>query len=188
MTRRFAAALVAMAMAVAAAGCGGNATTTPASTLAATTPSVSSPGGAVAGFLAAARNQDNSQIPVWLATTADATDLAELLRVYSDFGGAGGIFWEVAGVTVTDVSNASAAHDDVTLSGDIVWCIGKAANDPAATCSDVTPVTGIAHTYVATEVNGQWKADIDINASSGIDHNPEASPTAGAPTPTPSPT
>ena len=51
---------------------------------AAATPSTGSPGGAFAGFLAAARNQDNTQVPVWLATTADTTDLNELLRVYTE--------------------------------------------------------------------------------------------------------
>jgi hypothetical protein len=71
----------------------------------------------------------------------------------------------------------------VVLSGDIVWCLGKAADDPAATCSVVSPLPGEAHTYAAVKVNGRWKVDIDINASSGLDHNPQASGTAAAPTP-----
>lgn len=188
-TRRFAAPAVAITLALAVAGCGDTvAPTNTPPTPTATTPSLASPGGALTGFLAAARNEDNSQIPVWLATSTDASDLAELLRVYSDFGSSGGLFWEVARVTVTGVANVSAGRADVTLSGDIVWCIGKAANDPTATCSAVTSVSGMPHTYAALQVDGHWKADIDINASSGLDHNPQASPTAGAPTATPSPT
>ncbi len=139
----------------------------------------------MAGFLAAARNQDNTQIPVWLATNTDTTDLAELVRVYSDFGTSGGIFWEVGGLKVTAVSTVDATHADVTLSGAIVWCIGKAPNDPAATCSVVTPVPGKPQTYAAVSVDGRWKADIDINASSGLDHNPQGSPAGSVPTPTP---
>ena len=33
--------------------------------------------------------------------------------------------------------------------------------------------------------DGDWKADIDINASSGLDHNPQASPTPSVPTSSP---
>ena len=42
------------------------------------------------------------------------------------------------------------------------------------------PVSGHPHTYAAVQVDGRWKADVDVNASSGLDHNPQASPTAGA--------
>ena len=188
-TPRRVAATIAIAVSAVLAGCGSTPPPppqTPSPTP--TTASVASPGGALAGFLAAARNQDNTQLPAWLATGKDTSDLAELLRVYSDFGTAGGIFWEVDGVTVTAVADAGAGRADVTLSGVITWCVGKAANDPAATCSVVTPETGTTHTYVAIQVDGRWKADIDINASSGLDHTPEASPTASAPTPSPTPT
>ncbi len=187
-SRRCAAATLAILTALLAAGCGDSVvpTTTPAPTAA--TPSVASPGGAMAGFLAAARSQDNTQVPAWLATSGDTTDLAELVRVYSDFGSAGGIFWDVAGLRVVGVTDNGAGRADVALSGDITWCVGKAANDRTATCSMVTPVSGMPHTYPAVQVDGRWKADIDINASSGLDHNPQASPTSGAPTSTPAPT
>ena len=178
---------VTMAIAVCAisAGCGSTVAPQPTPRASPTTPSVATPGGALAGFLSAARSQDNSQVPVWLATDKDTSDLAELLRVYSNFGTSGGIFWEVEGVTVAGVANTGAGRANVTLSGDIVWCVGKAPNDPAATCSVVNAVSGLRHTYAAIQVDGRWKADIDVNASSGLDHNPEASPTAGAPTPSP---
>ncbi len=181
--RRRAPALVAMTAALLTAACGDTPApiATPRPTVAG--PSQASAGGALAGFLAAARDQDNSQVGQWLSSTADVTDLAELLRVYSDFG-TGGIFWDVDGVRVAAVAIRGAGRADVTLTGDIAWCIGKAANDPSAACSVVTPVRGMRHTYAAVQVDGRWKADIDINASSGLDHNPEASPTASAPTPT----
>jgi hypothetical protein len=182
--RRCAAAVAAMAAALLAGGCGDTAAPIATQRPTAAGSSEASPGGALAGFLAAARDQDNSQVPQWLATTTDATDLAELLRVYADFG-SGGIFWDVDGVRVAAVDVSGAGRADVTLTGDIAWCIGKAVNDPAATCSVVTPVSAMPHTYVAVQVDGRWKADIDINASSGLDHNPEASPTASAPSPTP---
>ena len=187
-SRRCAPALVAIAVALVLSGCGDTVAPVATPSPTAATPSVATPGGALAGFLAAARNQDNSQVPAWLATSTDSTDLAELLRVYSDFGTSGGVFWEVKGVSVTGVASTGAGRANVTLSGDIVWCLGKAANDPAAACSSVTPVSGMPHTYVAVQVDGDWKADIDINASSGLDHNPQASPTASAPTATPAPT
>ncbi len=178
-------AMAAIAVALVLSGCGDTAAPVATPSPTAATPSVATPGGALAGFLAAARNQDNSQVPAWLATSMDTTDLTELLRVYSDFGTSGGVFWEVTGVSVTGVVNTGAGRANVILSGDIVWCLGKAANDPAATCSAVTPVSGMPHTYVALQVNGEWKADIDINASSGLDHNPQASPTPSVPTSSP---
>jgi hypothetical protein len=46
-------------------------------------------------------------------------------------------------------------------------------------------VPGQQSTDAAQDVAGEWKGDIDINASGGLDHNPQASPTAGAPTPPP---
>jgi hypothetical protein len=181
--------LAAVTAAVLVTACG-NTTIAPSPTTptpAAATPSVESPGGALAGFLAAARNQDNSQVTVWLATTADTTNLNELLRVYSTFG-TSGVYWVVSRLSVTGVENTGAGRANVTLSGDIVWCLGKAVNDPAATCSVVNHVSGRPHTYAAVQVDGRWKADIDVTASSGLDHNPEASPTAGAPTATPTAT
>lgn len=187
-SRGGAAAMVAIAAAFALGGCGDTVAPMATASPTAATPSDATPGGALAGFLAAARNQDNSQVPVWLATTTDTTDLTELLSVYSDFGSSGGVFWEVTGVSVAGVAGTGAGRANVTLSGDIIWCLGKAANDPAATCSAITPVSGMPHTYAALQVDGRWKADIDINASSGLDHNPEASPTATAPTATPGPT
>ncbi|MDQ6847852.1 MAG: hypothetical protein M3019_09795 [Candidatus Dormibacteraeota bacterium] len=185
---RCVAVTIAIAACAVLAGCGSTVAPEPTPSPSPTTPSVTTPGGALAGFLAAARSQDNSQVPVWLATDKDTSDLVQLLRVYSDFGTAGGIFWEVDGVTVTAVADAGAGRANVTLSGVITWCVGNAANDPAATCSRVTPVAGTTHTYAAIQVDGRWKADVDINASSGLDHNPEASPTVGAPTPSPTPT
>jgi hypothetical protein len=176
--------LAAMAGAV-LAGCGATVATSPTPTHVVTTPSTASAGGALAGFLAAAADEDNTQVPVWLATPTDSTDLTELLRVYADFGTAGGVFWEVAGVRVTGVTSVDATHADVALSGPVVWCLGKAAGDPAATCSQVTGVPARQDTYAAINVDGRWKADIDVNASGGLDHNPRASPTAGASMPSP---
>ncbi|MGH7722881.1 MAG: hypothetical protein ACRENL_08655 [Candidatus Dormibacteria bacterium] len=185
-TSRWGAAVAVAAAGVVLAGCG---ETTPLSaptpTSIVATPSTASAAGALAGFLAAADAQDNTQVPVWLATTTDSTDLTELLRVYADFASGGGLFWEVAGIRVTATAARDATHADVTLSGPVVWCAGTAANDPAATCSQISGVSGHQDTYLAVEVDGQWKADIDVNASTGLDHNPQASPTAGAPTPSP---
>ncbi|HWF58605.1 MAG TPA: hypothetical protein VG520_09650 [Candidatus Dormibacteraeota bacterium] len=178
-------ALIAGLTGAALAGCGDTAATTPSATQVVATPSTATAGGALAGFLAAATAEDNLQVPVWLATSVDSTDLGELLRVYADFGTTGGLFWEVGGVTVTGVTTVDATHADVALSGPVVWCLGKAPGDPAATCSQVTGVPARQDTYSAIDVDGQWKADIDVNASGGLDHNPQASPTAGAPTPSP---
>jgi hypothetical protein len=189
-SRRCFAVSAAVVMVVLATACGDNtggpSTATPSP--AAATPSVASPGGALAGFLTAARNQDNTQVPAWLASSTDTTDLTELLRVYASFGTSGGVFWVVSRLGVTAVAGTGAGRANVTLNGDIVWCLGKAANDPAATCSVVNSVSGHPHTYAAVQVDGRWKADIDVNASSGLDHNPAASPTAGAPTATPAAT
>jgi hypothetical protein len=167
------------------AGCGDTRAATPTPTPVVATPSTGSAGGALAGFLAAAGAQDNNQVPAWLATTTDSTDLTALLRVYADFGTTGGLFWEVAGVRVTGGTIVDATHADVRLSGAVVWCLGKAPNDPAATCSQVAGVSGMQNTYAAIAVDGKWKADIDVNASGGLDRNPQASPRAGAPTPSP---
>jgi hypothetical protein len=186
-SRRCAAVMSAVSAAVLATACGDSAVSpaTSAPSQPAATPSVASPGGALAGFLAAARNQDSSQVPVWLASTTDTTDLNELLRVYSSFGNSGGFFWEVSHLRVIAVAGTGTGRANVTLSGDIVWCLGKAPNDPSATCSVVNAVSGLRHTYAALQVDGGWKADIDVNSSSGLDHNPETSPTAGAATATP---
>ena len=186
---RRAAALMALVVGLLAA-CGANGPTapSPSSIPVAATPSTDSPGGALAGFLAAARDEDESQVGLWLATPAEANDLDELVHVYSGFGSSGGVFWIVQGVAVTGVSATGGGRARVTLSGEIAWCLGKAPNDPAAACSVVNPVAGTAHTYMAVQVDGKWKADIDINASSGLDHNPQASPTAGAPTSSPTST
>jgi hypothetical protein len=184
---RCGALIAAVAAAALASACGdtqGSQSTSPP-TAPAAMPSAGSPGGALAGFLDAANNQDNTQVPVWLATTADTTDLTELLRVYSSFGSSGGFFWAVSGLGVTSVDANGSGRATVTLSGDIVWCLGKSADDPAAACSVVNPLPGRPRTYAAVQVDGRWTADIDVNASSGLDHNPQASPTAGAPTATP---
>jgi hypothetical protein len=182
---RWRAATMAGIASTALAGCGDAPVSSPTPTSVVVTPSTGTAGGALAGFLAAAAGQDNNQVPVWLATSADSTALTELLRVYAGYGTAGGLFWEVAGVHVIGVTAVDAGHADVTLSGAVAWCLGKAPKDPAATCSQVSGVPGRQRTYVAQDVAGEWKADIDINASAGLDHNPQASPTAGAPTPSP---
>lgn len=175
--------LVAM---VAVAGCGGGLTAvTPTPSPPPPTASTRNPGGAVAGFLHAAALQDNSQVLRWLATTTDSTNLDELLTVYSGFGGGNGFFWQVNGVTPTGARNLDATHAEVALTGPIVWCLGAGLNDPAATCSAVNGVAGLQNTYAAVAVAGEWKADVDVNASSGLDHNPRASPTATVPTPVP---
>ena len=177
------------AVALLAAGCG---TSAPPAATPTAQPAVSTtaPAGAMAGFLTAAAAQDNTRVTAWLATTVDAYDLSEIVKVYSNFGNqtAGGLFWEVAALHVTTANSIDATHAEVTLNGDIVWCLGRAANDPAATCSAVNGVLGKPHTYAAVAVDGRWKVDVDINASSQLDQNPQASPTATAPTPTPGPT
>lgn len=141
----------------------------------------------MAGFLAAAAQQDNAQVPLWLATTTDTADLTEVLTVYSSFGldTHGGLFWAVHGLDVASVDGSDATHATVTLTGDIVWCLGKASNDPTATCSAVNGVPGHPHTYAAVSVDGRWRVDVDINASSQLDQNPQASPTGGAATASP---
>lgn len=178
-------ALVAALVVAGLAGCGEGAAASPSPTQVVTTSSTGSAGGALAGFLAAAAAEDNTQVPVWLATPADSTDLTELLKVYADFGATGGLFWEVAGVHVIGVGAVDATHAAVALSGPVVWCLGTTPGDPAATCSQVTGLPSRPDTYSAIDVDGQWKADIDVNASAGLDHNPQASPTAGTPTPSP---
>lgn len=178
-------AVAMLAAAVTVAGCGSSTTATPAPIAPMPTPSSANPGGALAGFLHAASRQDNSHVLGWLATTPDTADLNELLKVYTDFGTSGGFFWEVGGVTATGERTVDATHADVALSGPIVWCLGSAPNDPSATCSEVNGVSSLQNTYGAVSIDGLWKADVDVNASSGLDHNPQASPTASAPTPTP---
>jgi hypothetical protein len=168
-------------------GCGTTAAVaSPVPTTVVATASTASPGGALAGFLDAARAQDNTRVPAWLATSADATNLADLVRVYSDYSATDGIYWEVAGVRVMGVAMVNATHADVVLSGPVVWCLGMSAGDPAATCNAVTGVSTPAHTYAAIAVGGVWKADIDVNASTALDHNPQTSPTATGAAPSPS--
>ncbi len=182
-------ALVVLTAALAATGCGqgSSSSSTPSAHPATTAPAAAGPAGAMVDFLTAANHQDHTRVTASLATATDVTNLDELLRVYAGFGSAGGLYWDVARLTVSRVVAAGNGRADVTLSGDIAWCLGKAASDPAATCSVVNPVAGMAHTYVVVDVDGQWKADVDVNASSGIDHNPQASPTAAAPTVSPTP-
>lgn len=177
---------VAVVAVTALAGCGGGLSTlTPSPTAAGPTASTANAAGAVNGFLQAASQQDNGRVLTWLASPADMTHLNELLKVYTDFGTAGGFFWNVAGVSATGQRGVDATHVDVALSGPIDWCLGRAPNDPGATCSEVTGVTGLQDTYVAVSVGGEWKVDVDVDASTGLDHNPRASPTATAPSPTP---
>jgi hypothetical protein len=184
---RFRAALVvALASGSATSACGDAArVASPTPTAVVSTPSTNGPSSALTGFLDAARAQDNTRVPAWLATSTDATSLADLLSVYSDYAAGTGIFWAVRGVRVTRVNTVDATHADVMLSGPVVWCLGRAPDDPAATCNLVTGVSGTQDTYAAVSVDGAWKADIDINASSSLDHNPQASPTSSAATSSP---
>jgi hypothetical protein len=184
-TSRLAVAAIVVTLALGACGGGGLAPVTPSASPLAPTASTGNPSGALAGFLHAAAQQDDGQVLSWLATAGDAADLNQILKVYSDFGTSGGFFWEVEGLTATGERNLDPTHAEVALSGPIVWCLGAAPNDPTATCSAVNGVPGRQHTYSAISVAGEWKADVDVNASSGLDHNPRASPTATAPTPTP---
>jgi hypothetical protein len=139
------------------------------------------------GFLQAAALQDNGQVPAWLATSTDAANLAEVIMVYSQFGNGitSALFWAVRGVHVTGATQADSTHAEVTLSGPVVWCLGRTPSDPTATCSAVNGVAGSTPTYVAISVDGRWKVDIDINASSQLDQNPQASP-SGRASPSPS--
>jgi hypothetical protein len=183
-TSRWRAAVVAGMAGVIMAGCGAAPTASPKPTTAAAAPSSGTPGGAMAGFLAATRAQDNTRVQAWLATATDITNLSELLRVYSDCGDGRGLFWDVAGVRVTGVTIIDSGHADVELSGAVVWCVGKSVNDPAATCNLVTAVAAM-HTYAAIAVDGRWRVDIDADSSSSVDRNPLASPTGSASTPSP---
>jgi hypothetical protein len=181
-----AALVVAMLSGFATSGCGdATRVASPTPTVVVSTPSTNSPGSALTGFLDAARAQDNTRVPAWLATSTDATSLADLLSVDSGYAAGTGIFWAVAGVRVTRVITVDAMHADVVLSGPVVWCLGRAPDDPAATCNLVTGLSGAQDTYTAVSVDGTWKADIDINASSSLDHNPQASPASTAATPSP---
>jgi hypothetical protein len=121
-----------------------------------------------------------------LSTSASVTSLADLLNVYSGYAAGTGIFWAVTGVRVTGAMTVDATHADVMLSGPVVWCLGRAPDDPAATCNLVTGVSGAQDTYAAVFVDGAWKTDININASTSLDHNPQASAasTAAASSPT----
>jgi hypothetical protein len=177
-------AVATLAATIGLAGCGRSTVTTPTRTPAVATPSRANPGGALTGFLHAAAEQDSEQVLSWLATPADDADLGALLKLYAGFGTSAGFFWAVGGVTATGERTIDDTHADVALSGPIVWCLGKAANDPTATCSQVNGVSGLQNTYAAVSVDGAWKADVDVNASSGLEHNPEASPTASSPSPT----
>jgi hypothetical protein len=182
-TSRWRAAVAAGMAGVIMAGCGAAPTASPKPTAAGVTPASGSPGAAVAGFLAAAGAQDNTRVQAWLATAADITNLTELLRVYSDFGDGRGLFWDVAGMRVTGVTIIDTGHADVELSGAVVWCVGRAIHDPAATCNLVTGVVAaMRHTYSAIAVGGRWRVDIDVDSSSGVDRSPLASPTGSAPT------
>ena len=181
---------VRIAAAVAAAGllagCAGHATVTPTPRPTAPAPSIAPAVAALDGFLAAAAGQDENVVQATLATAADRGDLAEILRVYAGFGsGVGGFFWEAAGLRVVGARRVDATHAAVSLSGPIVWCLGSGPSDPTATCSAVVGLAVAPNTYAALEVASGWKADVDINASTGLDHNPRASPTPSVPTPTP---
>jgi hypothetical protein len=183
---RFRAALVVVVSGCATSGCASAArVASPTPTVVLSTPSTNGPSSALTGFLDAARAQDNTRVPVWLATSTDATSLADLLSVYGGYAAGTGIFWAVTGVRVTRVITVDATHADVILSGPVVWCVGRAPDDPAATCNLVTGVSGAQDTYTAVSVDGTWKADIDINASSSLDHNPQASPASTAATSSP---
>jgi hypothetical protein len=173
--------------AVALARCGEAAAPPPATPSPPPTPSTATAAGAMSGFLDAARSQDNARVATWLATPAEVLALDELVTVYSSFGsaGSGGPFWDVAKLSITGVTLGAAGHADVILSGDIVWCLGRAQGDPTAVCSALNGRPSAAHSYPVVQVDGRWKVDLDINSSSQLDHNPEASPTAGTPTSTP---
>ena len=144
------------------------------------TASAANPSGAMTGFLRAASLQDNGQVPAWLATSTDTANLAELLMVYSQFGNGTGsaLFWAVKGLHVTGAIQADPTHAQVTLNGPVVWCLGATPTDPTATCSAVNGVSGATDTYAVVSVDGRWKVDIDINASTQLDQNPLASPGA----------
>jgi hypothetical protein len=184
--RCLAALVVAVLSGSAASGCGDAVpVASPAPTPVVSTRSTNGPSSALTGFLDAARAQDDTRVPAWLATSTDATSLADLLSVYGGYAAGTGIFWAVAGVRVTRVITLDALHADVMLSGPVVWCLGRAPDDPAASCNLVTGVSGTQDTYAAVSVDGTWKADIDVNASSSLDHNPQASPASTAATSSP---
>jgi hypothetical protein len=179
-------AVVATLAAVAVAGCGSAVPSpSPSRAAGAVTPSTGSAGGAMAGFLAAARARDSRGVSQWLATSIDSTDLADLTTVYGGFGNGESLFWEVSGLRVTAVTVVDATHADVTLNGPVVWCGGAARADPSATCSEVTSVSGLRNTYIALRVGGTWKADIDVDASSSLSGNPGVPKTPAAPSASP---
>ena len=164
---------------VALSGCGSaGGLPTPVPSSSSSAPSTDSATGAMLGFLAAAADQDNGQVPAWLATSSERDSLAELLNVYSQFGSGTNsrLFWAVANLHVDSSTSTDSTHANVALNGPIVWCLGKSPGDSSATCAAVNGVAGMPHTYAAQSVDGRWKVDIDINASSQLDQNPQASP------------
>ena len=186
MSRRRLTAVMASIAAGALSGCTSAA---PLATLgtpvaAAVTPSTATAAGALAGFLAAAGTGGRG-VSQWLATSTDVADLADLVSVYGGFGNGESLFWEVTGLRVRAVTAVDATHADVTLNGPVVWCGGAARSDPAATCSMVNSVPGLRDTYRVERVGGRWKADIDVDASSSLNGNPEAPTTQPAPSPSP---
>lgn len=185
-TRHRARIAASLAVAGVLGGCGGARAVTPTPRPTAAPPSTAAVVAALDGFLAAAASQDESAVQGYLATATDRADLTEILRVYAGFGsGSGGFYWETAGIRVTGADRVDATHATVSLSGPIVWCLGQGPSDPTATCSAVDGLAPAPNTYAAVSVAGGWKADVDVNASTGLDHNPHASPTPSVPTPTP---
>lgn len=161
----------------------GTPTATPAPT-----PSTASPAGAMAGFLAAARAQDNTKVQTWMATDADTSSVKQALDAISLMKA--NLFWEVDKLSIKSVATQDSTHAWVTLSGDIVWCVGQGLTDAQAECSWIAgPSSAPPHTYLAVKgSDGTWKVDVDINIGNQLNGNPEAPTATPAPaTPTPPP-
>ena len=91
------------------------------------------------------RSRTTPRCQLWLATTTDTTDLTELVYVYSGLGTTRRHLLGGAGLDVAAVNGPDATHADVTLTGDIVWCLGKAPNDPRRPAARSTAFRGSAH-------------------------------------------
>lgn len=148
----------------ASAGCGaGSATATPTTQVA----TYSSPAGAAAGFLTAAATGTGA---AWIAPGNDSKHLAEIGQMELALGIRAPLFWELSDTHVVSVHQLDDSHATVTLSKQLVWCLGAGPSDPTATC---TAPSGIGpNMYSAVRIGGKWYMDIDIDKGVGLRANP----------------
>jgi hypothetical protein len=163
--------LIAAAMALTVAGCGGGSDKDePAK------PSHKSAEGAMAGLLAAMKTGDNAKVAQWVAPTpaSDRQSLTSTERMQSALGLGGNLFWEVDKLTIKGVKE-SGSTATVTLSGPIVWCLGDGPTDAKASCAQPNGATGQTPVYKAVKQGGAWYVDMDINKGRNLPSNPAVS-------------